>query len=173
MSTKQPFIVNPGETRGENALGIFGNWIWIKLSGADTDGNYTIFEGEVAPQSGPPLHRHGREDETFYVLEGEFVFEVEGKRIYAGPGCTVHAPRGQAHRFQNAGTTVGRLLTVSQPAGLDAFFTDIDRATGGANVPNPAIVLPIFEKYGLEPLGPPLPARVPQECHAVERSVAD
>ena len=172
MGANQPFIVNAEETRGAKTLDIFGNQIWIKLSGADTDGKYTVFQGEVAPQSGPPLHRHGREDECFHVLEGDFVFEVEGTEIYAKAGSTVFAPRGLAHRFQNVGTTMGRLLTVSEPAGLDDFFTEIDQATGGALVPDPAVVVPIFEKYGLELLGLPMAARRTEQ-EPIERCAAD
>ncbi len=159
MAMKQPLLVKAGETRGAAPLGIFGNKMTIKLSAADTDGHYAIIEDHTPPSGGPPLHRHNCEDESFYVLEGQYVFEVDGQKIYAGPGSSVFAPQGSAHRFQNLGTTAGRLLVVVQPAGLDEFFVDIDRATQGAREPELDIVLPIFTKHGLELLGPPLPAR--------------
>ena len=164
MSTKQAYIVVAGETRGEAPLSVFGNTIWIKLGGNDTDNNYAIIEAEIPAQSGPPLHRHAREDESFYVLEGEFVFEVDGQEIHAGPGSNVYAPKGTAHRFQNVGATTGRLLTTSQPAGVEDFFMEIDQLAGGAIKPDPATVIPIFAKFGLELLGPPM---APRDAHRV------
>ena len=159
MTKKQALLVKAGETRGTATLGIFGNEMTIKLSASDTDGNYAIIEDHTPPSGGPPLHRHHREDESFYVIEGQYVFEVDGQIIYAGSGSSVFAPRGSAHRFQNLAATSGRLLVIVQPAGLDEFFTDIDQATKGAPDPDLDVVLPIFEKHGLELLGPPLPAR--------------
>jgi mannose-6-phosphate isomerase-like protein (cupin superfamily) len=163
MSTKRTLILNAGETRSAAPLGIFGDQMWIKLSGADTNGSYAILEGQTPPLGGPPLHRHEREDESFYVVEGEFVFEVDGERFHAGPGASVFAPKGTAHRFQNCGATPGRLLVIVQPAGLDAFFTDIDEAARGAREPDLDVVVPIFKKYGLELLGPPISAEADRE----------
>src|SRR5215469_4271016 len=136
MATKQALLVKAGETRGAAPLGIFGNEMTIKLSAMDTDGNYAILEDHTPPSGGPPLHRHSREDESFYVIEGQYVFEVDGQRLYGGPGSSVFAPKGTAHRFQNLGMTPGRLLVVVQPAGLDEFFTDIHQATDGAREPD-------------------------------------
>src|ERR1700680_1224304 len=119
MTTKEPLLLQPDETRGSAPLNMFGGVIWVKLAGTDTGGTYAITEGTTPPKGGPPLHRHSREDESFYILEGELFFEVDGKLHHAGPGCTVFAPRGTAHLFQNVGTTVGRMLSVVQPAGIE------------------------------------------------------
>jgi quercetin dioxygenase-like cupin family protein len=159
MNKKQPIVVPAGESRTTAPLAIFGNEMWIKLSGQDTNGSYAIIEDRTPSQGGPPLHRHQREDESFYVLEGEYVFEVDGQQIQAGPGSSVFAPKGTAHRFQNTGATDGRLLIMVQPAGLDEFFRDVDRAAKGMTELDLGIIVPIFEKHGLELLGPPLPAR--------------
>lgn len=159
MRTNEAFVVNPQEGRPERSLDVFGNQIWIKLGSDDTDGSYAIMEGTVPPESGPPMHRHNREDESWQILEGQFLFMVDGKEILAGPGCTVHAPRGTTHTFQNIGSTEGRLLTIVQPAGLDLFFAEIDHACGGMAKPDMTVVLSIFEKYGLELIGPPLSVR--------------
>ncbi len=159
MRTKQSLLVKIGETRTPSPLNIFGIPMWIKLSGEDTDGDYAIMEDHTPPQQGPPLHRHLREDESFYVIEGQYLFEVDGEQIHAGPGSAVYAPQGTAHRFQNTGLTPGKLLVIVQPAGLDSFFVDIDAATKGAREPDLDVVVPIFEKHGLELLGPPLPPR--------------
>jgi len=161
MSTAKAHTVAPGEARGQRNVrfDIFGDQLWIKLSHGDTGGSYAIIEDVTPPQGGPPLHRHSREDESFYVLEGDFVFEVDGERIAAGPGSTVFAPRGTAHTFQNVGARPGRMLLIVQPAGLDVFFDEVAQAVAGAARPDVALVVPLFQKYGLELLGPPLAAR--------------
>jgi quercetin dioxygenase-like cupin family protein len=159
MSTKQTVVVRCGETRGAEPLYILGETMLVKLSSADTDGSYAIMENVTPPQGGPPLHRHGREDESFYVIEGEFLFEVDGKQMRASTGCTVFAPKGTVHTFQNIGEKDGRLLVIVQPAGLDLFFEELSGAMRGIAQPEMSKIVPIAHKYGLELLGPPLRAR--------------
>jgi quercetin dioxygenase-like cupin family protein len=156
----EPLILKPGETRGVGPLQILGSQIWIKLAGSDTDGNYAIMETVTQPQSGPPLHRHDRQEESFYVLDGDFVFEVDGKRVPAAPGCSVFVPRGTAHAFRNVGSTAGRMLVTVQPAGLDDFLTAVSDCTDQQGEPNMSIVIPIARRHGLELLGPPLDDRL-------------
>ena len=73
------------------------------------------------PGGGPPLHLHLSESETFYVLYGDFRFELDGKLHSASAGDTVFIPAGVAHRYQNAGSEPGHMLIYIQPGGLDAF----------------------------------------------------
>ncbi|MGZ4812003.1 MAG: cupin domain-containing protein [Terriglobales bacterium] len=162
MSTAKAHIVHSGKARGPRNVrfDIFGDQIVIKLGHADTDGSYAIMESVTPPQGGPPLHRHSREDESFYVIDGNFVFEVDGEEIPAGPGCTLFAPRGTAHTFQNVGNTTGRLLVIVQPAGLDIFFDEVAQVASGMAQPDLQVIVPLFQKYGLELLGPPMQARV-------------
>jgi mannose-6-phosphate isomerase-like protein (cupin superfamily) len=157
--TATQMMVKAGETRGAGTLNIFGDLMDIKVSGRDSSGRLTAIEDRTEPQAGPPLHRHQREDEWFYVLEGQYIFEVDGQQIPAGPGCSLFAPRGTAHTFQNVGDKPGRMLVVMEPAGCDDFFIELDAATKDMKQPDPAAVVPIFEKYGLELLGPPIGAR--------------
>jgi quercetin dioxygenase-like cupin family protein len=70
LRINQSLLLKPGETRCAGPLNIFGDLVFVKIGGGDTDGNYAIMETVTPPQGGPPLHRHGREDESFYVLEG-------------------------------------------------------------------------------------------------------
>ncbi|HEX5230346.1 MAG TPA: cupin domain-containing protein [Bryobacteraceae bacterium] len=153
------FIVKTDEVRGKAPLEIYGDQIRLKLDGRDTGGAYAMFEGIIRPNWGPPLHRHRREDESFYVLEGDFLFEVDGERFLAGPGTTVYAPKGTAHTFQNVGTKTGRILTTVQPAGVDQFFTELDAVSRGMLAPDMSVAGPIFERFGLELLGPPIGQR--------------
>jgi quercetin dioxygenase-like cupin family protein len=153
------FVLRPGQSRNGRTLNIFGDLINVLLAGRDTSGGYSVMLDRTEPNCGPPLHRHNREDEFFQILDGQFRFEVDGQMIDAGPGSSVYAARGTAHTFQNVGSTVGRMLVITQPAGLDSFFEDLAAATSGQTQPDPSVVVPVFEKHGLELLGPPLAAR--------------
>ena len=74
----------------------------------------------VQPHSGgPPSHRHRDEDDSFYVLEGELTFGVEGEEVVAGPGTFVLVPPGIEHTFRNDGDVVARFVNVHAPAGFD------------------------------------------------------
>jgi mannose-6-phosphate isomerase-like protein (cupin superfamily) len=149
-------VVEPGEGKTVHVLGADIN---IRVSSRDTGGAFTTFDARILPLQGPPLHRQRDEDESWYIVEGDFRFEVDGEIVYAGAGSTVFARRGTAHTFQNIGTTPGRILTTAVPGGLDLFFEEIDAVAPRGSVPDPAKLLPIFEKYGNELLGPPLASR--------------
>ncbi len=152
------FIVDAGETRTGEPLFLLGEKISIKMTGSDTNGKYTIFETTTPVNGGPPLHMHHREDEWFYVLEGEFLFQVGDRQIRAATGAALFAPHDVPHTFLNVGTTPGRTLVVAEPAGLEMFFAQMAAACVDG-LPDPAAILPVFEKYGLELLGPPLTAQ--------------
>lgn len=155
---ERAFVVPPGATRGESTLRVFGTVIDVLLSSRDSNGQMNVIKSHTPPQGGPPLHRHSREDEFFYIQEGRFRFEVDGETIEAGPGCAVYAARGTVHTFQNIGETTATMITVTQPGGLADYFTEVQQAAGGG-APDPVVLLPISERYGLEILGPPMAKR--------------
>lgn len=161
---QRAFKVNAGETRGQGTLNILGDLVNILVSGNDVDGGFCIMEDRTEPQGGPPLHRHNREHEWWYILEGLYRFEIDGRIVVAGPGASLFAARGTVHTFQNIGRTVGRMLVLCQPAGLDSFFEDLAAATAASDVPDPATIVSVFEKHGLDLVGPPLAARQPIEA---------
>ena len=82
------------------ALNVMGNTIWIRLKGDEAGCAYSIIEGAAPPQGGPPRHVHQREDEGFYVLEGEFEFRVGDRVIRATPGTFLFCPRAIPTFFQ-------------------------------------------------------------------------
>jgi mannose-6-phosphate isomerase-like protein (cupin superfamily) len=94
--------------RGEGRpVHVLGGDLTIKISSRDTNGAFTVLEGRTPPLEGPPLHRHRDQDEWWYIVEGDYRFEVDGKEIYASAGATVFAPRGSRHTFQNVGNERG------------------------------------------------------------------
>ncbi len=131
----------------------------MKISSKDTNGAFVVMESLVPPKAGPPLHLHHEQDEWWYILEGQFLFEVDGRQFQAGPGATVFTARGTRHTFQNIGDTPGRTIITVVPGGLDTFFEELTLAAPRGTVPDPAKLVPLFQKYGLELLGPPLGAR--------------
>jgi quercetin dioxygenase-like cupin family protein len=153
----QPLFLKAGESCLEGPLNLLGDEVVVKLGGESAP--MTVMLSTTAPKVGPPLHRHSREDEAFFVLEGNFLFEADGKQTHAGPGCFIFLPRGTAHAFQNVGETLGKLLILAQPAGVEKFFSEIDRAARDMKGVDMNVLLPIFAKYGMEFLGPPIGAR--------------
>ncbi len=75
---------------------------------------------EIQPRrEGPPRHAHAAEDDSFYILEGELTFEVEGEEVVARPGTFVLVPPGVEHTFANRTDAVVRMINVHAPAGFD------------------------------------------------------
>lgn len=126
---------------GQSYILAGGELITWRLRGAAGDA-YSLFENATQPgYAGPPPHRHLTQDESWYVIEGDFAFHVDGNVTRVGPGAFVHAPRGSLHTFQNTGTTIGRLLVVVGPAGdFEAFVEEAGEFTT-ASVP-PVLVGP-------------------------------
>ena len=114
-------------SRDEPAIFIpqIGLELRVRVSADASGGVLTAIETINAPGFGPPLHRH-RETEIFYVLEGRYLFEVDGRRFHAEVGDVVTAPGGSAHSFVNVTDQPARQFIQIVPA-LDAvaFFTEL------------------------------------------------
>ena len=124
-----------------------------KVTAKDTLGAYAFVESIVEPQTGPEPHRHSREDEAFYVLEGQLEFRVGERRMVAAPGSFVFAPRGKPHTFKNVGTTPARVLVILAPAGLEKFFEEreaLRKELATTDPSYPGRYKALAEKYGLE-----------------------
>lgn len=130
---------------------------WHVLSD-ETGGTFALGEALVRPGGEPPLHVHAREDETFYVLEGEVTFQRGHERIDARPGDAVLMPRGVQHGFAVHSPTA-RLLQAFTPGGLERAFRALS-APAPTGPPNPEDIEAMtaeFAGYGVEFTGPPLP----------------
>lgn len=149
-------VLGPQDHRSKEALNILGQPALVKLAGSDTNDAVAVVHVTVPKFSGPPLHRHSREDEWFYVLDGEITFEVDGKRTETVAGCAAFAPRGTVHTFQNFSDTTGHMLVMVTPAGMDRFFEDVTALNKGLSQPDFAATEKLMNDYGIEMLGPPL-----------------
>ena len=97
----------------------------IILRREDTGGTYCLYELLAQPGEGTRKHIHSREDEAFYVLEGEFQVQCGEQNSLLHAGDTISLPKGVPHLFTNIGHTSGRLLGIATPAGLERFFEEI------------------------------------------------
>jgi quercetin dioxygenase-like cupin family protein len=118
----QPTLRPPGKGR---TVAIVGDVYRFLATGEDTDGRYALWEAIVSPGGGPPPHVHSREEEGFYVLEGEITFTVNGERVVATAGMFANMPVGALHSFKNEGSRPARMLISVAPAGLEQMFFDI------------------------------------------------
>lgn len=129
--------------------------ITFKLTGEETDGALALVDSWVMPHSGPPLHIHEREDETFYVIEGEFEFLAGEATIRVGAGSVVYGPRGIPHTYRNTGDGAGRFLTLITPAGFEGFFRELGEPVSDPSEPPPVTsgkikkMLTISPRYGI------------------------
>lgn len=143
-------VVGPGE--GASIEGPVGGPLTFKVRGEQTGGGLTALENVIPPGQGPPLHAHADADESWYVLEGDLRFSLDGEIRQAPPGSFVFVPRGVAHCFQNIGPGAARVLVLFTPAGMERFF---DRFAE-LSAPDPAAFAEIGEPLGMRVLGPPL-----------------
>jgi len=140
-------IVGPGDGK----LGFIGTigvrWM---IRGEDTDRHFSLIEHPMSAKAlAAPLHRHTREDEYSYVLEGRMGALLGEDVVEAGPGELVFKPGGQWHTFWNAGEEPCRILEIISPAGFERFFEELD-AMGGALTVDPAELAALGERYSLE-----------------------
>jgi mannose-6-phosphate isomerase-like protein (cupin superfamily) len=115
-----PFAVQSGE--GLTVETPTGDSVTVKADTRKTNGSLTVLELLIGPKQGPALHTHLREDELWYVIEGDFRFKAGDAMLRASTGGMAFGPRGTPHCFQNIGDASGRLLVITTPSGLERFF---------------------------------------------------
>jgi quercetin dioxygenase-like cupin family protein len=157
MTTLNAFASTAQEGRTREPLELLGAQIMVKLSTADSNGAAAIFRQTMPPNWGPPLHRHSREDEWFYILEGEITAEIDGQRTVLQGGGSAFAPRGTAHRFKVSGPRPAKMLVMVTPGGFDQFFEELASLNRGLANPDLAGMERLMKAYGMELLGPPIP----------------
>jgi len=138
-----------------------GALLTFKALGEETGGQFWALEGLADSHMAVPLHSHTREDEVWFVLEGEIAFTVGNDTIMGGPGTYVHIPRGVPHTFQIKSATA-RWFGIGLPAGLDRWFFETGEPARALTLPPPPTEPPNIEAivtslnaYGTDTLGPP------------------
>ena len=134
-----PRIVGPADDRFVD-LGSLG--IRFMVRGEESGGGFSLVEHPIPPRTlAAPLHRHAREDEYSYVLEGRMGAQLGDDVVFAGPGELVFKPRGQWHTFWNAGDAPCRILEIISPAGFERYFEELGDAMAEQHSTSPGAVL--------------------------------
>ncbi len=150
----QPTIREPGQGR---TIAVVGDVYRFLATGDDTHGKYAMWEALVPPGGGPPPHVHQREEESFYVLEGEIAFQIGDQKLVARAGTFANMPVGTPHSFKNETGQPARMIISVAPAGLEQMFFEVGvPLSDGATTALPptkdeiAKLLQIAPHYGIE-----------------------
>jgi quercetin dioxygenase-like cupin family protein len=147
-------IRKPGEGR---TIAVVGDVYRFLVVGEETGGKYALWEASIPPGGGPPVHTHSREEEGFYVLDGEVTFLVGDQKLIAGAGLFTNMPVGTPHSFKNESGKPARMLISVAPAGLEKMFFEVGvPVSPGATLATPPTkgeiekLLAVAPRYGIE-----------------------
>ncbi len=151
------FKVKAGEARfGKHfkMKGVTLNMLDVKISGTDTADELSVFEQTgLTPKGGPPLHIHADQDEWFYVIEGDYRFQVGNDQYDMQAGDTIFLPKKIPHAFIQL-SDHGKMIVSYLPAGkMEAFFAITDQWD---TPPTPKEIAEVFAEHGMQVVGPPL-----------------
>src|SRR5262249_35998111 len=126
-------------------------------TGEDTCGKYALFEATATPGGGPPPHVHSREEEGFYILEGEITFQIGDHRLVASAGTFANMPVGTLHLFKNESGKPAKMLISVASAGVEKMFFEVGvELPEGATTALPPTreeiekLLAVAPRYGIE-----------------------
>jgi quercetin dioxygenase-like cupin family protein len=144
-------VIGEGQDRFNEKHSLGYSTILFKTTPSETNGAALVVEHIGMKGGGPPVHFHLHQDEWFYVMEGQVVFQVAGQRKTLTAGESVLGPRGIPHGFCPIGEKPVRMLIAFTPAGkMEGFFRE-------TAVPNgPKMTPAMFAKYDMKYVGPPL-----------------
>ena len=150
----QPTINKPPQGR---TIAVVGDVYRFLATGDDTNGRYALWEAIVPPGGGPPPQVHSREEEGFYILEGEITFTIDGKPLVAAAGMFANMPVGTLHSFKKESTKTAKMLISVAPAGLEQMFFEVGQsvAAGAKTAPPPTKadiekLLAVAPRFGIE-----------------------
>lgn len=123
-----------------------GGWLSFLAVGEQTGGAYALIKTANGPSTGVPLHVHEREDETWFVLEGEYTFRVGGETFLARSGDYVFGARNVPHSYANQTGAIARALIMVTPAGFEGFWRESAQLREDAS---PAALEALGKRYGV------------------------
>jgi quercetin dioxygenase-like cupin family protein len=157
VSLKEAAMEAPAATRGkvvgprDGVAGFLGSiGVRFMIDGLEAGQRFALVEHPMSAKAlAAPMHRHSREDEYSFVLEGQ-VGALLGDEVLIGkPGDLIFKPRDQWHTFWNAGDAPARILEIISPAGFEEFFRELVNL-GGVTQAAPQTLTSLCERYGLE-----------------------
>jgi len=144
-----PVLAGHDRLEEKHSLGF--STILFKVLPRETSDNLFVIEHKNLMHGGPPVHLHFHQEEWFYVMEGEVLFQVGDKRQTLRAGESLLGPRGIPHGFAGVGQKPAHMIIAFTPAGrMEAFFRE-------AAVPNgPKMDAALFARFDMQYVGPPL-----------------
>ena len=140
-------VLRPNEGKS-GFLGSIG--VRFMIDGGDAGERFALVEHPMGPHAlAAPLHRHNREDEYSWVIEGRVGALLGDEVMVGGPGDVIFKPRGQWHTFWNAGDEPARILEIISPAGFERFFGELVDL-GGVAAAEPELLTDLCARYELE-----------------------
>ncbi|MEW6226345.1 MAG: cupin domain-containing protein [Chloroflexota bacterium] len=158
--SSRAFVLPPG---GGRSVWSLGGRFTEKLSGELVDGRFSMVEVLARRAAEPPRHIHHREDELWYVVDGQMTFHVGDDVLPAPAGAFAFAPRGVAHAF-TIDVEPTRVLILATPSGFERFAMELgvdavgDDEPAGLTLPGPEVLGPAAARYDIEIVGPPIRA---------------
>ncbi len=147
MATTTTKVVGPKDGK-TGFLGSIG--VRFMIDGQEAGGGFSMVEHPMSARAlAAPLHRHTREDEYSYVIEGRIGALLGEDVVIGGPGDLIFKPRNQWHTFWNAGDEPARILEIISPAGFEQFFAALVDL-GGVTQADPQRLGELCAHYELE-----------------------
>ena len=146
---KRYSVVPPGGGKG---YGWSRDNTFVKVSSEDTGGAFALMEDNLKLGFALGLHLHRQHAETFYILDGEVDFHIDGDWMTAPSGTTVHIPPGIAHAVVLPAGKTGKLLMLFQPSGFDQFLRELAALSEG-ELNDATRMKALSEKYDIVELG--------------------
>jgi len=147
METMTTKVVGPRDGKA-GLLGSIG--VRFMIDGQDAGERFSLVEHPMSARAlAAPLHRHTREDEYSYILEGRVGALLGDEVVIGAPGDLIFKPRNQWHTFWNAGNEPARLLEIISPGGFERFFAELVDL-GGVTQTDPQTLADLCARYELE-----------------------
>ncbi len=147
MATATAKVLGPRDGKA-GFLGSIG--VRFMVNGEESGGGFSVVEHPMSPRAlAAPLHRHMREDEYSYILQGRVGALLGDQVLVGGPGDLIFKPRNQWHTFWNAGDEPARILEIISPAGFERFFSELVDL-GGVTQADPQVLADLCARYHLE-----------------------
>jgi quercetin dioxygenase-like cupin family protein len=138
----------PGEGR---EVTLAGKPLAFLVTGEDTK-HTSMFDWTLPAGFSTGLHVHRVQEETFYVLEGECEWQVDGRTVRATPGTYLFLPPGVPHDIRNASDKPARMIMTVSPPGHEHYFEELANLAASGSRPDAKVIGELRSRYDTDQL---------------------